>query len=78
MMPEFITKNLAVLLSVIVISVGGLLSFNTLQNNVNILESRVNKLEESNTDIRDILARIDKKMSLLICKQQPENCLLEK
>jgi hypothetical protein len=76
-MPNWVKDNLGTLLSIIIISVGGIVSFSTLQNNVSALESRVEKLETSNTDISTTLIRIDKKLALLLCRMDNTNCNLK-
>ena len=77
-MPNWVKDNLSTFITIAVISMGGIISFTTLQNNVDALETRVEKLEASNENITRTLNSIDKKMSIVICKIDPANCLFIK
>jgi len=74
-MPDFITKNLSAFVTIAVLATGGIISFTKIESKVSALETRVDKLEESNTDIRDTLNRIDKRLSLILCKMDSSTCL---
>jgi len=74
-MPDFITKNLSAFITIAIITMGGVVSFTRIESKVSALETRVDKLEESNTDIRDTLNRIDKRLSLILCKMDSSTCL---
>lgn len=74
-MPDFISKNLSAFITIVIISIGGIVSFTKIESKVSALETRVDKLEESNSDIRDTLNRIDKRLSLILCKMDSSTCL---
>ena len=74
-MPDWLSKNLGSFITIVVISVGGVASFTRTETKLAILEERVTKLEASNTDLLTMMAKIDKKISLLICRTDPNLCL---
>lgn len=74
---NFFTKNLAAWITIATISVGGIVSFSTLRVNVSALETRVEKLEDSNKEVLKYLNSIDKKLGLVACRISPDACLKE-
>ncbi len=74
-MPEFISKNLGALITIIVISVGGIVSFNKQGSEIEYLKERVVKLETSQADVISLLSKIDKRLGLISCKLDSSTCL---
>ena len=78
MMPDFISKNLSAFITIAVITMGGIISFTKVEAEVNILETRVEKLESQSVQVVDTLNRIDKRLALLLCKFDSSTCLGDK
>ena len=74
-MPDFISKNLSAFITIAVITMGGIISFTKVEAEVNMLETRVEKLESQSVQLVDTLNRIDKRLALLLCKFDASTCL---
>jgi len=76
-MTDFMSKNLTAVITIIVLVSGVIVSFTKIESQVGALEERVSKLERSNGDIQETLVRIDKRLSLILCKMDTSTCFGE-
>lgn len=75
MMPDFILKNISAFITIALITMGGVISFTKVEAEVNILETRVSKLESEQANVISLLSKIDKRLALLLCRFDASTCL---
>ena len=74
-MPDFITKNLSAFVTIIVITISGIVSLNKQASEIEYLKQRVVKLEDGQSNVVQILSKIERRLSLIGCKLDPALCL---
>lgn len=74
-MTDFIKNNLSALITIIVISTGGIVSFSKQSTEIDYLKERVVKLESSQSAVVELLSKINRRLSLISCKLDPSTCL---
>lgn len=74
-MTDFIQRNLSAFLTIIIISTGGIVSFSKQGSEIEYLKGRVEKLENGQVEVVQLLSKINRRLSLISCKLDASTCL---
>ena len=74
-MPEWLSRSAAAIITLLIVSIGGIMSFARMESQIQQLDNRVTRLENQQDNMVEVLNRLDKRIALLLCKTDPTACL---